>query len=222
MSIILDRLLVQSATMYPATVALSPESVTVLLFASGFLDQRRNWLDKAEDPLDEVTDADWDTIEKMVANAYEEIMTGVIGFCFPVVMGSIPNNCLWLEGGTYAREDYPVLYSVLDGVFIIDADNFTLPDMRSRVPVAAGTGTGLSSYAVGETGGEETHQLTVPELASHQHSLIASISVIVAPGAIPVDTPTGVPAAGTGFTGGDVPHNNLQPFLALRWAVVAQ
>lgn len=208
--------------MYPATVALSPESVTVLLFASGFLERKRNWLDRSEDPLDEITDAEWDVIEKLVANAYSEIMTGIIGYCFPVVTGNLPVNCLWLEGGIHAREDYPVLYSVLDAVFIVDADNFTLPDMRSRVPVAAGAGAGLSTYTVNQTGGEEAHQLTVSELPSHQHSLISSVSVIVAPGAIPVDVSTGIPASGTGFTGSDVPHNNIQPFLALRWAVVAQ
>ena len=42
--------------------------MTVLFYALSFLDSRRNWL--SDDPLDSISDADWDTIEAMVANAY--------------------------------------------------------------------------------------------------------------------------------------------------------
>lgn len=47
---------------------------------------------------------------------------------------------------------------------------FNLPDMRGKVPVGHGTGTGLSARQVGQTGGQETHALTVAELASHNHT----------------------------------------------------
>ena len=60
MSHLLDEMLAQAANGSPATVALSAESVAVLLFASEFLGFRPNWLDKGLDPLDEVTDADWE------------------------------------------------------------------------------------------------------------------------------------------------------------------
>lgn len=78
MSLLLDGVLDQAANGSPATVALSSESVAVLFFATHYLTERENWLDKAEDPLDEVTDTDWDAIEKLVGNAAYELMTPVI------------------------------------------------------------------------------------------------------------------------------------------------
>jgi len=75
MSHMLDEILAQAANGSPVTVTLSSESVAVLLFGSEFLSQRENWLDKGADPSDQVTDADWDEIEKLVANAYQDIVS---------------------------------------------------------------------------------------------------------------------------------------------------
>lgn len=71
----LDEILAQAANGSPVTVTLSSESVAVLLFGSEFLSQRENWLDKGVDLNDQVTDADWDEIEKLVANAYQDIVS---------------------------------------------------------------------------------------------------------------------------------------------------
>lgn len=207
--------------MSPATVALSAESVTVLLFASGFLQQKRIWLDEAEDPLDEITDADWDQIEKMVGNTYEEIMNSIVGFCFPIVTGVIPENCLPCDGGTYNRVDYPILYSKLNGLYIVDTDTFTVPDFRSRVPIGAGTGAGLSTYAVNDTGGEESHILSETEMPSHYHTTNMTTGVAFTPGELPVNIPTPFPLGTTNSAGGGGAHNNLQPYTAVNWAVVA-
>lgn len=236
MSIVLDRLLAQAATMYPSTVALSSESVTVLLYASAFLQEKRDWLDETEDPLDEITDAQWDAIEKLVANTYEEIMNPIIGWTFPIVTENPPDNCLLCDGSQYARADYPMLYSLLDPAFVVDADNFVVPDLRSRVPIGAGTGTGLSTYAVGETGGEEEITLTTAEMPSHSHSDVGHMhsyqppglsGLALAPGELPVALPniipslTGSASANLTNTGGGEAHENRPPFIALNWAVVA-
>lgn len=71
----LDEILAQAANGSPVTVTLSSESVAVLLFGSEFLSERENWLDRGADPSDQVTDADWDEIEKLVANAYQDIVS---------------------------------------------------------------------------------------------------------------------------------------------------
>lgn len=76
MSHMLDEILALAADGSPVTVTLSSESVAVLLFGSEFLSNRANWLDRGVDPLDEVTDADWDAIEKLVGNAYQDIIEG--------------------------------------------------------------------------------------------------------------------------------------------------
>ena len=47
---------------------------------------------------------------------------------------------------------------------------FGLPDMRSRMPVGDGRGTGLSLRQLGQKGGEETVTLNVTEMPSHSHS----------------------------------------------------
>lgn len=221
MSILLDQILEQAANGSPATVAFSAESVTVLLFASKFLEERFNWLDRAEDPLDEVTDADWDAIEKLVANAYYELMTPLLGMIFPVSLATLPNNMLLCDGSTYAREDYPDLYAVIDSAFIVDADTFIVPDLRSRIPLGAGEGSGLSNYTVNQTGGEEAHQLTTAELASHNHALF-EVDLVALTGEEPVLIPFITSGArATDYEGGDEPHNNIQPFVALNYAMVA-
>jgi microcystin-dependent protein len=45
----------------------------------------------------------------------------------------------------------------------------TTPDLRGRTLIGAGQGAGLSSRALGQQAGEETHQLTVNEMPSHNH-----------------------------------------------------
>lgn len=77
MSHLLDEILAQAANGDPITATLSAESVAVAFFGSEFLERRENWLDRGYDPLDEVSDSDWDAIEKLVGNLYSELMTNV-------------------------------------------------------------------------------------------------------------------------------------------------
>lgn len=236
MSVILNRIIAQSLTMYPRTVALSPESVTVLLYAMAFLDFKRNWLDEAEDPLDEITTEDWDEIEELTATVIQEVLTPMIGYCFPVVLGGIPDNCLALDGGIHNREDYPQLYDLIDSVFVLDADRFFLPDTRSRVLAGAGQGTGLLEYSPGQQFGEEGVSLSENENGPHAHTDIGhthteviAIPSSTLPGEIPVPVPVAIPGAsvtGVGFaniqsSGLGTAHENRQPSIALYWAVVA-
>lgn len=222
MSHLLDELLAQAANGSPATVAFSAEDVAVVLFASGFLDVRENWLDKIEFPLDEVTDADWDTIEKLVGNVYEAIMNPLIGLILPIVTTYVPTNCLLCDGATYDRVDFPILYGVLDAVFIVDADTFVVPDLRSRVVVGAGEGSGLTDYPVGESGGVETVTLSASQMPSHVHGLFETTSLAVEPGEAPVLIPFIAALRSTDSAGGDGPHDNIQPFTALNYVVIAQ
>lgn len=75
MSDALERLLAQATDETIRTVTLSPQSLTVLYYALGFTEYKNNWLEKSDNPLDEVTDEDWDMIQKIVANAYDELLT---------------------------------------------------------------------------------------------------------------------------------------------------
>lgn len=98
---------------------------------------------------------------------------------------------------------------------------FNVPDYRGRTSIGTGTGSGLTARNLAAIGGEETHQLTVGELASHTHTPTPA-------GGAPLATVTGtenlalpftsgnnvsVNQFGTGgSTGSNTPHNNMQPF----------
>lgn len=130
----------------------------------------------------------------------------------------------WLlcDGSSLLRVDYPDLFSVIGTVYgAADGAHFTLPDLRGRVPLGVGAGPGLSSRAIGDSFGEETHILTISELAAHVHSTGNSVllGTSVPP---PFDAlgPNPFPAS-TGSTGNDDPHNNMQPSLVLNYLIVA-
>jgi microcystin-dependent protein len=102
----------------------------------------------------------------------------------------------------------------------------------------AGQGPGLSLRDLGETSGEETVTLIGAEMPSHTHAAMAG-------------TPSGLPDPGNhawgaalkghgslyapsdannvamnpfalSVTGGNAPHNNLQPYLVLNFCIAQQ
>jgi hypothetical protein len=91
----------------------------------------------------------------------------------------------------------------------------TLPQALGRALASAGTGSGLTARALGENLGEEAHQLTVAELAAHDHPPYPGTSFFqmsggnINVGAQEASTDSRVPA--TGSRGGDTPHNTMQP-----------
>lgn len=145
-------------------------------------------------------------------------------------------NFLPADGASYLRSDYPDLFAVIGTTYgSADGSHFNVPDLRGRVNVGAGTGPGLSTYGIGDTGGEETHVLSTAELAAHSHSdaghahsevtavptVGAAITGVPVPSAVPGVGVTGVGNASISSTGSDSPHNNLQPYIALNYFIVA-
>lgn len=112
--------------------------------------------------------------------------------------------------------------------------NFALPDLRGRTVLGQGQGAGLTSRVMGEVGGSEAVTLTAQQMPQHRHGVSANSGSekSASPTAgIPGVTATGAPvyssaspdtsmAAGAlGNSGGSQPHNNLQPYLAVKCCI---
>jgi microcystin-dependent protein len=153
----------------PRRVRLSANSLTLFQSAFQWLRNPREW----EDDTDPLSELEEDARDAMVALAFDELLEDNvdIGLIFPFVTTAPPANSLECDGTHYLRVDYPELYAALDSAFVVDADHFKTPDMRGRVPLGVGTGSGLSTYAQNDSGGAENHALTTAELASHGHTV---------------------------------------------------
>ena len=82
------------------------------------------------------------------------------------------NGWLKCDGRSLLRTTYPKLFAIIGTSFgNNDSITFKLPDCRGRVIGTIGNGSGLSSRTLGDVVGEETHTMTVSELATHSHTI---------------------------------------------------
>jgi microcystin-dependent protein len=112
--------------------------------------------------------------------------------------------------------------------------NFALPNLQGRAPVHFGGAT-----QQGQAAGEAAHTLSAAEMPAHSHRLQAASDFANAnvPGnAVPaakprggrdIYAPAGSPAAAlnanaVGGSGGNQPHDNMQPYLALNFIIALQ
>lgn len=102
--------------------------------------------------------------------------------------------------------------TIPDGWVLCNGQNGT-PDLRDKFVLGAG-----NSYGVGNTGGEETHRLTINEMPSHNHSFNESVLVHATyeGGDNGRRYSLGSDAyPSIGYTGGNGAHNNMPPYYAL-------
>ncbi len=161
-----------------------------------------------------------------------EIMMIGANFC--------PRGWANLDGQLLPIGQNAALFSLLGTTYGGDGrTTFGLPDLRARVPLHLGQGPGLTKRRQGTKGGTERHRLTMPQMPQHQHALNGST------GGGNKRSPTGnllgqqarknriYTPAGTGPlapmhqsvigpAGSGQPHNNMQPFLAIRFCIALQ
>jgi microcystin-dependent protein len=131
------------------------------------------------------------------------------------------------------------LFSLLGTTYGGDGKStFALPDLQDRVPMHPGQGPGLSDRLLGEQGGVETVTLLESEIPAHTHQAFArspvpanqddpdATTVLSQVVGANVYAPAGggrpmAPQA-LGLAGGDLPHNNLQPYLVLTFIIALQ
>jgi len=144
-----------------------------------------------------------------------------------------PKGWAFCNGQLLAINQNQALFSLLGTTYGGNGvTNFALPNLQSRATVSSGQGPGLSSYALGETGGQSAHTLIASELAPHTHgAATASDTTQLSPqGKYWAPNKTGsntyaptaagsMAADAVGNAGGNQPHENRQPYLALNFCI---
>lgn len=154
---------------------------------------------------------------------------------------SAPTGWLLCDGTSYTTAAYPELYSVLGYTYGGSGSNFNVPDLRGRVPMGAGTGTGLNASGTGaptgtaqtartrgEWGGEETHLNTAAEsgMPAHLHTFdrgewVAAASAGSAAGAWAATKYTTQNTSTASAVNATNRHNNVPPFLVTNYIIKA-
>jgi microcystin-dependent protein len=134
------------------------------------------------------------------------------------------------------------LFSLLGTTYGGDGKStFALPNLQGSAPMAAGQGPGLTLRNLGESGGEQNVTLIATQMPSHTHT--AQADAAGGGNAVPTNNSWGAsggrgrPAApyapsstsnvqmspnATSITGGNLPHNNMPPYLCMTFIIALQ
>jgi len=150
----------------------------------------------------------------------------MVGFNFP------PRSYAFCDGQLLPISQNQALYALLGATYGGDGrTTFALPDLRGRVPVHTGDG-----FTLGSRAGEENHTLSINEMSAHDHT--PRVSNLDATDNSPENNIWAAKKAGTNYgtatpnasmspqsianAGGGQAHNNIQPYLALRFVIAIQ
>jgi Microcystin-dependent protein len=142
------------------------------------------------------------------------------------------------DGSLLGIADYEVLYTLIGTTFGGNGTTtFGVPDLRGRVPVHQGTGSGLSPRVMGELNGTESVTLISAQMPAHTHNFAATsgTATINSPGStvelgglsttdtMYTSTVTGSGAATSNTaisqSGSSLPHENLMPTLTATFCI---
>lgn len=98
-------------------------------------------------------------------------MEGTIGEIRMFGGNFAPSGWVFCQGQTLPISTYDAAYTILGTIYGGDGmQTFGVPNLSGRVPVGTGTVPGLTTIALGQSGGSETVTLTNANLATHTHA----------------------------------------------------
>ena len=141
-----------------------------------------------------------------------------------------PAGWMFCEGQLLPISENETLFQLIGTTYGGDGEStFALPDLRGRTPIHQGNG-----FILAETGGAEEITLTVSQIPSHGHPMLASTSV--SQDTLPTDkvvgqaggsalpyiqdvTDSNLSPQAVSTVGGSQPHTNFQPYLCINFII---
>ncbi|MBO1322966.1 phage tail protein [Acanthopleuribacter pedis] len=149
-----------------------------------------------------------------------------------------PNRWAYCDGQLLTISQNDALFSLVGTTYGGDGrSTFALPDFRGRLVACQGTGPGLTPRAWGQKIGVESVTLTPEQLPSHNHpfqgttatgnhhSPAGKVPAVPSAGGVfyeahaTADQLRALPPGSVGQTGGNAPHTNMMPALALHYII---
>lgn len=154
-----------------------------------------------------------------------------------------PTGWMFCDGSLLQIASNQALYSLLKTTYGGDGKaTFAVPDLRGRIVVGTGAGSGLRPYTPGQTGGSETIAMRPDAVPKHNHPVYAASSAAnslspdgasfgtVVPGALlytDVNKPTISPRrqfskdtiAPSGGSPDPEPHDNMMPCVGISFII---
>jgi len=139
-----------------------------------------------------------------------------------------PAGWMFCQGQLLPISENDALFTLIGTTYGGDGqETFGLPDLQGRAPMHVGNG-----HALGEKSGTESVTLTVQQIPIHNHPMVASPDGASAKGILdgvmgrtPAEayasefTPDVLAAQSTSPVGGNQPHENMQPYLAISFII---
>lgn len=132
-----------------------------------------------------------------------------------------PNGWLSCEGQLLPISEYDALFSLLGTTYGGNGQTtFALPDLRSRIPIGAGQGPGLSNFSLGQNGGTETTTITASQMPTYgQNVAIAKNRAVGTATTGVVEGRIDGTKTLTTTSGGNQPVSNLPPFSCIKYCI---
>lgn len=140
-----------------------------------------------------------------------------------------PAGWMFCEGQLLPISENETLFQLIGTTYGGDGEStFALPDLRGRIPLHQGNG-----FVLAETGGAEEITLTVQQIPSHGHAMLASTNasqdtspsgkVLGQSGSaflyIQDTTDSNMSPNAVSAVGGSQPHTNFQPYLCVDFII---